>query len=487
LFATSSNIPTFQHSIFSKIEVKNMIIDYNKVDRVYFVGIGGIGMSALARYFAKQGKIVCGYDRTQTLLTLELESEGIDIHYVDDIALIPREYRNNIQGTLVVYTPAVPKNHSELEFFENKGFTIVKRAEALGVIASAKKTLAVAGTHGKTTTSTLLAHLLTSSKVGCDAFLGGISKNFSSNLVINPKGSENLVVEADEFDRSFLSLYPDLAIITSVDADHLDIYDTHEDVLFAYEAFASQIKHGGTLIIKHGIGLVPLLSVSVKVYYYSLRERVDYYLTDIEIKDGFYHFSLVTPKGTINDLVLGVPGLYNVENAVAASAAALQQGVSEDELRKGLSTFTGVVRRFDVQYRGKKAVYIDDYAHHPEELRAAIISVMEMYPDRRVAGIFQPHLFTRTRDFMREFAESLDILDKVYLLDIYPARELPIPGITSNSILKLMECPNKGIYTKEELISALKTDDIDILVTMGAGDIDKLVPEIVEILTSREL
>lgn len=463
-----------------------MSIDYNKVERVYFVGIGGIGMSALARYFAKQGKVVCGYDRTQTPLTLELESEGIDIHYVDDENLIPRDFRNNIQSTLVVYTPAVPKNHTELEFFVNKGFTIVKRAEALGVIASAKKTLAVAGTHGKTTTSTLLAHLLTTSKVGCDAFLGGISKNFSSNLVINPKGSENLVVEADEFDRSFLSLFPDLAIITSVDADHLDIYETHNDVLLAYEAFASQIKRGGTLIIKHGIGLTPLLSVSVKVYTYALRERADYYLNSIEIKDGFYNFNLVTPNGTINHLKLGVPGLYNVENAVAASAAALQQGITEDELREGLSTFSGVVRRFDVRYRGKKMIYIDDYAHHPEELRAAIVSVMEMYPDRKISGIFQPHLFTRTRDFMGEFAESLDILDRVYLLDIYPARELPIPGITSNSILRLMECSDKGVYSKEELINRLKVDDIDVLVTMGAGDIDKLVPEIVKILTDRE-
>lgn len=469
------------------LKYRMMNIKFDKVERVYFIGIGGIGMSALARYFAKQGKKVCGYDRIQTPLTLELESEGIDIHYEDDIVLIPRDFRNNVAGTLVVYTPAVPKDHSELEFFEIKRFTIVKRAEALGVIASAKKTLAVAGTHGKTTTSTLLAHLLTTSKVGCDAFLGGISKNFSSNLVINPKGSVNLVVEADEFDRSFLSLFPELAIITSVDADHLDIYETHNDVLIAYEAFASQIKHGGTLIIKHGIGLIPLLSVSVKVFTYALRDKADYYLTNIEIKDGYYHFNLVTPIGTINDLTLGVPGLYNVENAVAASAAALQQGVTEDELRKGLSSFSGVVRRFDVRYRGNKAVYIDDYAHHPEELRAAITSVKEMFTGRKVSGIFQPHLFTRTRDFTKEFAQSLDLLDKIYLLDIYPAREEPIPGITSNSILNLMKCSDKKIYSKEELLNQIKTDDIDVIVSMGAGDIDKLVPEIVKILTKREL
>jgi len=461
-----------------------MNIKFDTVERVYFVGIGGIGMSALARYFAMQGKVVCGYDRTQTPLTLELEGEGIDIHYVDEVNLIPREFRNNTEGTLIVYTPAVPKNHNELRFFQENGFTIAKRAEALGVIASAKKTLAVAGTHGKTTTSTLLAHLLTTSKVGCDAFLGGISKNFNSNLVIS--NSENLVVEADEFDRSFLSLHPDLAIITSVDADHLDIYGDHNEVIEAYEAFSSQIKQNGTLILKIGIGLIPLLSKSVKVYTYSLREKADYYLTNIEIRDGFYHFNLNTPKGVINDLILGVPGLYNVENAVAASAAALLQGVSEDELRLGLGLFTGVIRRFDVRYRGEKVVYIDDYAHHPEELRAAIISVMEMYPGRKVAGIFQPHLFTRTRDFMYEFAESLDILDKLYLLDIYPAREEPIPGITSNSILNLMKSADKRIYSKEELINSLKVDDLDVLVSMGAGDIDKLVPEIVKILTVRE-
>jgi UDP-N-acetylmuramate--alanine ligase len=464
-----------------------MNIKFDTVERVYFVGIGGIGMSALARYFAKQGKIVCGYDRTQTALTLELEGEGIDIHYVDDIALIPRDFRNNIKGTLVVYTPAVPKDHSELEFFGIKGFTIVKRAEALGVIASAKKTLAVAGTHGKTTTSSLLAHLLSTSAIGCDAFLGGISKNFSSNLVISKSNSQNLVVEADEFDRSFLSLHPELAIITSVDADHLDIYKTHEDLLDAYEAFASQIKHNGRLIIKQGIGLIPLLSVSVKVYTYSLKDKADYYLANLEIKDGFYHFSLNTPTGTIDGLMLGVPGRYNVENAVAASAAALQQGVTEDELRLGLRSFSGVVRRFDIQYRGKSAVYIDDYAHHPEELRAAITSVKDLYKGRKVTGIFQPHLFTRTRDFTYEFAQSLDLLDEVLLLDIYPAREEPIPGVTSASILNLMECPSKRLCSKEALLEIIKKDEIDILLSMGAGDIDRLVPEIVKILTDRKL
>jgi UDP-N-acetylmuramate--alanine ligase len=462
-------------------------MNYNTVERVYFVGIGGIGMSALARYFAKQGKLVCGYDRTQTALTLELEQEGIDIHYVDDISLISREFRNSIEGTLVVYTPAVPQNHSELNYFINSNYTVVKRAQALGVIAGVKRTLAVAGTHGKTTTSTLLAHLLSDSSIGCEAFLGGISKNFKSNLVLNSKKSDLLVVEADEFDRSFLSLFPQLAIITSVDADHLDIYDTYKDVLDAYEAFASQIKHNGTLIIKYGIGLIPLLSVSVKLYTYSLKEKADYYLTNIEIKDGFYHFNLNTPNGAIDGLMLGVPGLYNLENAVAASAAALQQGITAEELKKGLSSFTGVVRRFDVQYRGKKTVYIDDYAHHPEELKAAITSVKDLFKGRKVTGIFQPHLFTRTRDFTMEFAQSLDLLDEVLLLDIYPAREEPIPGVTSASIFSLMKCPSKRLCSKDELLEIIKKDELDILVSMGAGDIDRLVPEIVNILTDRNL
>ncbi len=464
-----------------------MSIDYKTVERVYFVGIGGIGMSALARYFSKQGKLVCGYDRTQTGLTLELEQEGIDIHYTDDVNLISREFRSNKVGTLVVYTPAVPQNHSELNYFIENSYTVVKRAQALGVIAGVKKTLAVAGTHGKTTTSTLLAHLLCKSAIGCDAFLGGISKDFKSNLVISDRSTDLLVVEADEFDRSFLSLYPELAILTSVDADHLDIYGDYGEVLDAYEAFASQIKHNGTLIIKHGIGLTPLLSVSIKVLTYSLREKADYYLTNIEIKDGFYHFNLITPNGAINDLRLGVPGLYNVENAVAASAAALQQGVTDEELRQGLSSFSGVVRRFDVQYRGTKVVYIDDYAHHPEELRAAITSVKDLFKGRKVTGIFQPHLFSRTRDFTGEFAQSLDLLDEVLLLDIYPAREEPILGVTSASILNLMECPNKRLCSKEGVLEAIKKDNIDILISMGAGDIDRLVPEIVNILTDRML
>ncbi len=464
-----------------------MSIKFDTVKRVYFVGIGGIGMSALARYFAKQGKVVCGYDRTQSSLTLELEQEGIDIHYVDEVNLIPREFRGDVEGTLVVYTPAVPKNHSELNYFIDNKYKVVKRAEALGVIAGVKKTLGVAGTHGKTTTSTLLAHLLSKSAVGSDAFLGGIAKNFKSNLVVGNQGSNLLVVEADEFDRSFLSLYPHLAIITSVDADHLDIYGNHNEVLDAFGAFAGQIEEQGYLVVKEGLDFNPNLKKWVNKFTYSLRDKADFCISNLSIKDGYYHFNLITPVGEVNDLMLGVPGLYNVENAIAASAAALLMGVNPNELREGLKTFAGVVRRFDVQYRGKKAVYIDDYAHHPEELRAAITSVKDLYKGRKVTGVFQPHLFTRTRDFTKEFAQSLDLLDEIILLDIYPAREEPIPGVTSSSILNLMKNPNKRLCSKEQVKEIVKTEDIDILISMGAGDIDRLVPEIVKILTERNL
>lgn len=464
-----------------------MSIKFDIVKRVYFVGIGGIGMSALARYFAKQGKRVCGYDRTQTGLTLELEQEGIDIHYADDVNLISREFLGNKEGTLVVYTPAVPKNHSELNYFIDNKYSVVKRAEALGVIAGVKKTLAVAGTHGKTTTSTLLAHLLSKSAIGCDAFLGGIAKNFKSNLVISHKQADLLVVEADEFDRSFLSLNPHLAIITSVDADHLDIYGSHNEVIEAFRAFSSQIKEHGILIIKSGLDFTPNLKSSVRTFTYSLKDKASFFISNLEIKDGFYHFNLNTPVGEVKELMLGVPGLYNVENAIAASAAALLMGVNPNELREGLKSFSGVVRRFDVQYRGKKTVYIDDYAHHPEELRAAITSVKDLYKGRKVTGIFQPHLFTRTRDFTKEFAQSLDLLDEVLLLDIYPAREEPIPGVTSSSILDLMKNPSKRLCSKADLFEVVKNDNIDILMTMGAGDIDRLVPEFVNILTDRKL
>lgn len=462
-------------------------MDFNSVRRVYFIGIGGIGMSALARYFVRQGIPVAGYDRTPSQLTRELEGEGIAIHYTDNIDLIPGIYKQAAEGSLVVYTPAVPNDHSELLFFRSNGYSVVKRAQALGVIASSRRTIAVAGTHGKTSTTTLIAHLLNQTRGGCDAFLGGISRNFNSNLVLNNRGSNLLVAEADEFDRSFLRLHPEVAVITSVDADHLDVYGTHDEVKGAFSQFSSQIEPGGMLILKAGVDLSPKLAPGVRVQKYNLNGPTDYYPSDVALTNGFYQFTLVTPYGNIERLNLGVPGRYNLENAVAASAVALSLGISEHELRAGLAGFSGVARRFDVQYRGQQAIYIDDYAHHPEELRAAITSARELFAGRRITGIFQPHLYTRTRDFAPGFAASLDLLDEVLLLDIYPAREEPIAGITSGTIKGYMRNPNCMILSKNELLQYLHDSRVDVLISMGAGDIDRLVPSITRILNERGL
>ncbi len=462
-------------------------MDFAGVERVYFIGIGGIGMSALARYFKKLDKFVAGYDRTQTPLTLQLEKEGIDIHYSDNINSIPVQFRENKKGTLIVFTPAVPADHMEYQFFIQNGYEIVKRAQALGVVAKTKKVVAIAGTHGKTSTTSMLAYLLSSSRGGCDAFLGGVSKNFGSNLVLADRGSNLLVVEADEFDRSFLQLHPHLAIITSVDADHLDIYETHEKVLDAYKAFASQIEEGGFLVIKKNLELKPILRTGVQTFTYSIADEADFCLTDLKISNGHYLIAVKTPEGVISNLSLGIPGLYNVENALAVIAAAFILGVSNDELRSGLEGFNGVTRRFDVRFRGSKTIYIDDYAHHPEEIKATINSVRAFYPGRKITGIFQPHLYSRTRDFAPEFAKSLDLLDQVILLDIYPAREKPIPGINSGLILSLMKNQNKQLLSNNQMLEFIWRNDNDILLTMGAGDIDKQVVNIVKILSERGL
>ena len=459
-------------------------MDFEQIKRVYFVGIGGIGMSALARYFVQRGKAVAGYDRTSSGITVDLENMGVAVHYTDDINLIPADFRS-LNGTLIIYTPAIPAEHTELNFFKNSGFEIIKRAQALGFIASAMSVLGVAGTHGKTSTTTMLSHLLGSSSVGCDAFLGGISKNFGSNLVTADKGKNLLVVEADEYDRSFLSLFPHLAIITSVDADHLDIYGTHEHVLEAFGLFAGQVKPNGFLVMKQGLNFTPKLASGVKVITYGFTSNADVYPSNIRIVDGFYNFTLNTPSGSIDNLHLGVPGKYNLENALAASAAALAVGISSDELGSGLQSFSGVVRRFDVQFKNATSIYIDDYAHHPQEINAMVESVRDVFPNRKVVGVFQPHLYSRTRDFADEFAQSLDKLDTAILLDIYPARELPIEGVTSNSILARMKNPNKVLLSKNNILEWVAKNDIDILVTMGAGDIDRLVPQIVEVLKSK--
>lgn len=449
------------------------------IQAVYLIGIGGIGMSALARYFNEQGKSVAGYDRVSTELTQELEATGINIHYSDDVNLIPRGFENP-ESTLVIFTPAVPKSHSELMHFRSNGFDVLKRSEVLGELSKTYQTVAVAGTHGKTTTSSIIAHLLRSSSKGCNAFLGGISSNYNTNLLTSTS-SNLMVVEADEFDRSFLTLSPDVAIITSVDADHLDIYGSSDEMLNSFKAFSERVTENGTLIYRFGL---PFEDSSRRNFTYSVGEESDYRTSQLSIKDGQYRFNLHSPSATLENVSFGMPGLHNVENAVAAFAAVDQLGLTEDEVRNGLATYKGVKRRFDVHINTDKLVYIDDYAHHPTEISACIGSVRELFPGRRVKGIFQPHLFSRTKDHMSEFATSLSALDEVTLLDIYPAREEPIPGITSSVLLDKITIVQKELRSKQEVIDNLSPAEIDVLLTMGAGDIDQLVSPIKKKLAS---
>jgi len=440
-------------------------------------------MSALARYFNHQGLKVVGYDRTETELTRALASEGVDVHYDDSISLIPNEFRSNPNDTLVIYTPAVPADHSELTYFMGNGFKVIKRSVALGVIAASKRTLGVAGTHGKTTTSTMLSHLLMEALGGVNAFLGGIAKNYNTNLLLSK--NDVLVAEADEFDRSFLQLFPDAAIITSTDADHLDIYGTHEELLRSFGDFVNQIKPNGTLVLKQGVE-VPIASKEITVYRYSIDKGGDYHTENIvRNANGTYTFDIITPKTRIKACTLGVPGWINVENAIAAVALALTVTDDTEALKRGLASFGGVKRRFDFYINTPTLTFLDDYAHHPAELRASISSVKKMFPDRKVCGIFQPHLYTRTHDFAEGFAESLSLLDEVILLDIYPARELPIEGVTSQIIFDRITASNKVLITKNELLDVLSKRDIDVLMTIGAGDIDKLVEPIAEMLKVR--
>jgi len=441
----------------------------NNIQNIYFLGIGGIGMSALARFFHTQGKKVAGYDRVSTILTQLLEQEGMDIHYVDDVKLISASYSDK-EKTLIIYTPAVPSDHKEFIFFKEQGFTIKKRAEVLGMISLTKDVIAIAGTHGKTTTSTMVAHLLKQSHLDCSAFLGGISQNYQSNLLLSPS-SNWVIAEADEYDRSFLQLFPKQAVVTSMDADHLDIYGTHDEVKKAFWQFVSQIKDGGSLVIKKGLAKDALRNI--KVFTYSLSENADFCAENIIAKDGLYHFDLNTPFGKLKDINLGFPGLLNVENSIAAMAMAMLAGVTNDEIYNAMSSFKGVQRRFDFHIRHKDFLMIDDYAHHPEELRYTIQSVKDLYPGKKVMGIFQPHLFSRTNDFAAEFAKSLDLLDQAIVLDIYPAREAPIPGVTSSIILDKMQIKNKILCTKQDLLSVVENiNRPDIVITMGAGDID---------------
>ncbi|MFY9154315.1 MAG: UDP-N-acetylmuramate--L-alanine ligase [Prolixibacteraceae bacterium] len=460
------------------------MLKFSDIKQVYFLGIGGIGMSALARYFASQGIAVSGYDRTSTALTQALESEGIAVHYSDDPALLPAGL--DVSNSLIVYTPAVPATHGELNALIDRGFGIHKRAAVLGIICNNHRTIAIAGTHGKTSVSTITAHILKSSSKGCSAFLGGISKNYQSNLLLDSGGSEWVVAEADEFDRSFLHLKPELAVITSMDADHLDIYGSHEKVIESFGLFASQIKAGGSLVIKKGLKT----GASAEKYHgytYSITESADFCVENVELKDGFYRFDLITPETRIEKLILNYPGLVNVENSVAAAAMALLSGVTPEEIRDALATYAGVKRRFDIHLKDENYVLIDDYAHHPEELKATIQSVRDLYKGRTLTGVFQPHLYSRTKDFAEGFAASLDLLDEIVLLDIYPARELPMEGVSSEIIFNKIKNNNKILCPKQDLTRLAQTFKPGIVIMMGAGDIDTLVEPVKEQLLKRAM
>lgn len=426
-------------------------------------------MSAIARYFKHQGYRVSGYDRTPSPLTAQLEKEGISIHYEDNVDAVPAD----VQHTFVIYTPAVPETLGELKYVRDRHYPLVKRSRALGEIARNQKCLAISGTHGKTTTSTLLAHIMTASGEGCNAFLGGISKNYGTNLLLST--NKVLVAEADEFDRSFLQLHPNIAVITSTDADHLDIYNDHEHVIEAFGQFASQVDSDGFVIVKKGVQ-VPLANVSARVLRYSYNEVCDFYASDIVPMDGGkFDFTINHPTGKIEHCTCGIPGWVNVENSVAAAAVALLHGVTPKSIREALASFQGVKRRFDIHINTPKCSYIDDYAHHPNEIKAAISSMRNIFPGRKLCGIFQPHLYTRTRDFADEFAEALSTLDSLIMLQIYPAREEPIEGVSASLIFDKVTLEDKVLIEKDRLLDTVAARDIDCLITFGAGDIDRFI------------
>lgn len=449
-----------------------------KYENIYFIGIGGIGMSAIARYYNIKGYKVSGYDKTESELTRALESEGIDIHYEDNTDFVPKDREN----TLVIYTPAIPHDMGELVYVQDNGYTVIKRSRMLGEISEGQRCLAVAGTHGKTSTSTLLAHIFTESGEGCSAFLGGISKNYNSNLLVSDNNT--IVAEADEFDRSFLQLHPEIAVITAMDADHLDIYSDIAHVHEAFKAFASQVS--GSLIVKKGLDISPADSSAAILSYAYDDSEADFHADNIRTDEcGYFTFDIVHPHGTVKDCRVGVPGRVNVENAVAASAIALVYGIEADKIRHALATFAGVRRRFDIHVNRPGCAYIDDYAHHPNEISAAITSIRDIFPGRRLTAVFQPHLYTRTRDFAEEFAASLGKVDRLILLDIYPAREEPIPGVTSEIIFDKVPIRNKQLIKKEELLEVLENEDIDVLITFGAGNIDRYIGAISEMLDKK--
>lgn len=472
----------------------------NKIKQAYFIGIGGIGMSAIARYFNSIGIVVSGYDKTPTSLTHALIEEGIKIHFEDDVTLIDESLLTlQKDQVLVVITPAIPKDHKELNFFLKNNYELKKRAEVLGMITESTYTAAVAGTHGKTTTSTILTHILKSSGYDVTAFLGGIAKNYNNNFIASTALEDHMeqknirftmdvlsptVVEADEYDRSFLTLHPDVAIVTSVDADHLDIYGDDSQLKESFKLFTALVKSRGALITKLGLKYELAPANDVRVYKYSLEEQSDFFAQHIKIDQGKYRFNVISCIENINDVCFGLPGMHNVENAIAAIAAAQIMGVLPLDIKAALKSFKGVNRRFDYRINTPEFVYIDDYAHHPEEIKACLNSVKQLYPDKKITGIFQPHLFSRTRDFADGFSASLSLLDEVILMDIYPAREKPIEGVTSTMLLKNITCAKKQILNAQEILNYLADYRPEVLISIGAGDIDQLVEPIEKLFSN---
>ena len=455
-------------------------MNLNDIKSVYFVGIGGIGMSAVARYFLHRGLTVGGYDKTPSELTEKLQSEGASIHYTEDVEQIPDACKRT-DSTLVIYTPAIPADHKELVYFRENGFEIQKRAQVLGTLTRSLKGLCVAGTHGKTTTSSMAAHLLHQSHVDCNAFLGGITKNYGTNYIIS-KESPYVVIEADEFDRSFHWLTPFASVITATDADHLDIYGTEEAYLESFSKYSSLIQPGGYLILHTGLKMIPNTQEGVTTYTYS-RDEGDFHAENVKIGNGEICFDLVSPLGNIKNIKLGVPVSVNIENGIAAMALAQIGGANEEEIRRGMESFRGVDRRFDFRIKTDKMVYLSDYAHHPAEIRQSLLSIKQLYEGKRIKAIFQPHLYTRTRDFYHEFADALSLLDNVAIVDIYPAREAPIPGVTSALIYdNLRPDIQKQMCKKEEICDVVRQGGFDVLITLGAGDIENYADQITEIL-----
>lgn len=458
-------------------------MEINSIKAVYFIGIGGIGMSAIARYFLNKGILVGGYDRTPSDLTQKLEEEGALIHYEENVALIPEACKDK-DSALIIYTPAIPASHQELVYFKENQFDLQKRAQVLGTLTRAHKGLCVAGTHGKTTTTSMTAHILHNSHVDCNAFLGGITKNYGTNYILSAK-SDYVVIEADEFDRSFHWLSPYASVITATDPDHLDIYGTKEAYLESFAKYSSLIQPGGYLVLHKDLEMEARVQDNVTVYSYS-RNEGDFHAENIRIGNGEIFFDLISPFENIKDVQLGVPVSINIENSIGAMALAQIAGATAEEIKQAMASFRGVDRRFDFKIKNDHQVFLTDYAHHPEEIKQSIRSIKELYADKKITAIFQPHLYSRTRDFYKEFAEGLSLADDVILLDIYPAREAPIPGVTSKLIYdNLAPEVTKRMCTKDELLDLIQNSDFDVLIALGAGDIENYAPQIAEILKDR--